>query len=232
MKLIENWSASWRGKIVNCNGVTLIELVVATAIVSIVAVLTINFLVDKVIDNQIQSARSDMLGEAQQALDTMGSDVRHSANVDDENRWPDDHSPGAPGDLYSWQSDSDTLVLARPAEDSNGDFIYQDPFAYITHKDNLVYFVDDSTLYRRTISADVADNSETNSCPPGTASCRSDSTLANNITGYTLDYYDAQDTSVPPDQARSVQVTITLARRVYNRELDVTYQTRWVFRNE
>lgn len=228
MKLIGNCKL----KIVNCDGVTLIEMMVATAIVSIVAVLTLNFLVDKVIDNQIQSARSDLLREAQQALDTMGSDVRHSANVDDQNRWPDDNAPNGPTDPYSWSSDDKTLILARPASDTNGDFIYQDPFAYITHKDNLVYFVDDQTLYRRTIAADVSGNDATTSCPPGTTGCPSDSILARNVTSHTFQYFDAQDNEVSPTDARSVRVTITLGRSIYNRNLEVTYQTRWVFRNE
>lgn len=228
MKIIENCKL----KIANCNGVTLIELVVATAMVSIVAVLTINFLIDKVIDNSIQSARSDLLREAQQALDTMGSDVRHSANVDSENRWQDTHAPGAPADPYSWQSSADTLILARPTVDSDNNFIYQDPFAYITHKDNLVYFVENNTLFRRTIAADVSGNGGETSCPPDTASCRSDSTLAHNIASHTFQYFDAMDNEVDPTAARSVRVTITLAKTVYNRDLEVSYQTRWVFRNE
>jgi len=230
MKTIENCKL----KIVNCDasGVTLVELVVATAVISVVSILTINFLIDKVIDNQIQSARGELLREAQQALDTMGGDVRHSANVDDENRWPDDHAPGAPSDPYSWVSDGEVLVLARPAVDSGNDFIYQDPFAYITHKDNLVYFVDNNVLYRRSVAADIPDNRMLNSCPAGVSGCRSDSILAKNVASHEFKYFDALDNEVEPTEARSVRVTITLSRDIYNRNLEVNYQTRWVFRNE
>lgn len=210
-------------------GFTLLEIMIATAVVSVLAILIVGFLTNTFVNTMYKSARSDMLHETQLALDTMNTDIRHAANVDDQNRWPDENAPGGP---YSWRSDEDTLILASPVVDSNNDFIYRDPFAYLTYKNNLIYFIDNNTLYRRTLAADVSGNDATTTCPEDSTSCPGDSKLAEDVKTFHINYFDANDNEVPPTNARSVQATLVVERHVYNRTLNVKYQIRAVFRNE
>lgn len=213
-------------------GFTLLEIMISTAVVSLMAILIVGFLTNTFVDNVHKSARSDMLDEAQLALDSMNQDIRHAANVDKQNRWPDDNAPDGT-DPYSWRSDSNTLILATPVTDSNNDFIYKDPFAYLTYKNNLIYFVENETLYRRTLAADVSGNEATTTCPDDdSTSCPSDSRLAEGVKSFQLIYYNAEDQQVSPSDARSVQATLRLERHPYNRTLEVKYQIRGVFRNE
>jgi prepilin-type N-terminal cleavage/methylation domain-containing protein len=216
----------------NRDGFTLLEITIATAVVSLLAVLVIGFLTDTFVNRVYKSAESDMLAEAQLALERLEKDIRHASNVDEQNRWPDSNAPDD-NDPYSWQSDEDTLILASPAVDSDNSFVYRDPFAYLTYKDNLIYFVENGVLYRRTLAADVTGNDAEATCPEDdSTSCPGDIELATGVNTFRLRYFDAEDNEVPPSQARSVQATLQLKRKVYGRSLDVEYEIRSVFRNE
>jgi prepilin-type N-terminal cleavage/methylation domain-containing protein len=216
----------------NRDGFTLLEITIATAVVSLLAVLVIGFLTDTFVNRVYKSAESDMLAEAQLALERLEKDIRHASNVDEQNRWPDSNAPDD-NDPYSWQSDEDTLILASPAVDSDNSFVYRDPFAYLTYKDNLIYFVENGVLYRRTLAADVTGNDAETTCPEDdSTSCPGDIELATGVNTFRLRYFDAEDNEVPPSQARSVQATLQLKRKVYGRSLDVEYEIRSVFRNE
>lgn len=216
----------------NCQkGFTLVEMMVATAVVSIIITLTLGYLSSTLQGTLIKSARAQLLQDAQISLNIINRDIKHAANVDVNNRWGDDYAPD-PTNPYSWESDADTLILASPAQDSNDNFLYLDPFAYITHKDNLIYFVEDGTLYRRTLAAEVSGNAATTTCPESASGCPADSVLAQDVTGFQVAYLDANNNPVPPAQARSVEVTLTLATQVYGRDVSVSYETLSVFRNE
>ncbi|PSO43693.1 hypothetical protein BRC20_00530, partial [Candidatus Saccharibacteria bacterium QS_8_54_8] len=110
----------------NRGGFTLLEVLIATAVVSLLAVLVIGFLTDTFVNRVYKTAESDMLAEAQLALNRLEKDIRHASNVDEQNRWPDSNAPDD-NDPYSWQSDEDTLILASPAVDSDNSFVYRDP---------------------------------------------------------------------------------------------------------
>lgn len=213
------------------SGYTLIEVLVATIITTALLLAVMGFAAARIAHNAHQSARDDMLRHTQQALDIMMDDIRHASHVDGENRWQDDHAPDG---QYSWESTEDTLILARPATDSNNDFIYEDPLTYITHKDNLIYFTDNSVLYKRTLAADTGDDGEngaTTTCPEGTSGCRSDARLAENVTNFQIHYIDADGNDTEPTSARAVEATLEVGDTVYGRDVSVDYTTRAVFRN-
>ena len=214
------------------SGLTLIEVIVATAVTGILIGIIMNFMTGQMVQNAMQNARAILLLESQTALDIVNSDIKHASRVDDINRWEDPNAPGSPDDPYSWVPGDDVLILATPAKDSNGDFIYDDPFAYITHKDNIVYFVEDGTLYKRTIAGNATENDASTSCPSGGSGCPSDMELINNVVDFHINYYDAYDQDVPPDEARSVNVSITVTDTVYGRDITESYAVRSVFRNE
>lgn len=219
-------------KLRNQHGLSLIELIVATAITGMLIIIVMSFLSSQMVENAIQNSRAILLLESQTALDVVNSDIKHAARVDDINRWSDPNAPGAPGDPYSWIPGPEVLILATPAKDESNNFLYDDPFAYITHKNNLVYFVEDGTLYRRTLAGNIEGNALATTCPQGTSGCPSDTELINNVTSIEVNYYNASEEEVAPDEARSVRVSIVVTDTVYGRDVTETYSIQSVFRNE
>ncbi|MEX0748910.1 MAG: type II secretion system protein [Candidatus Saccharimonadales bacterium] len=213
-------------------GFTLVELLVATTITGILLAVLMSFLGNQLRANATQNARAELLLDTQLSLDVINRDVKHAAKVDASNRWADEHAPDGPSDPYSWTSDNDVLVLASPALNSENEFLYEDPFAYITHKNNLIYFVTDNVLYKRILPADEAGNAAVLTCPAQISECSDDIMLAENVSNFELVYYDAEDMEVDPENARSVAVTLAVTTNIYGRDVTADYTMRSVFRND
>ncbi len=222
-------------RILSEHGYTLMELVVATAVAGILLLGIMTFLTTTLVNNSIRSARADLLREAQLTLDVLTRDIRLSANVDETNRWEDDFSPDA--DITNglgWVSDESTLVLATVAEDIDRNILFQDATHYITHKNNNIYFVDNGSLYKRTLAAPIDNNRSASTCPADEASpsCPADRRLVQNVRSFTVRYFNSMDEEVAASMARSVEVSLSLQATKYGREVTADYTTRTVFRNE
>lgn len=213
-------------------GFTLIELLVTMTLMSIVGVTLSQFVANWFEASTLTQARTNLLTNAESALDKVTTDIKLSGSADDNNRWPDNNGPGAPTNLYGWQSNSSTLILAKSATDSGGNVIYSDPNDYITEKDNEVYYLSGGTLYRRTLSSGSANDAAVTTCPPpGQAGCPADATVATGVTSFTVQYYDANENIVAPSSARSIELDITLTSAQGGQTVSASYNTRMVFRN-
>lgn len=193
----------------------------------------VSFTVTKTIEAARTSARADLLSNAQIGLDRMANDIRLSSKADDNNRWPDNYAPNAPSDLYSWQSNSSTLILATSAQTSNGTILFDDPADYITTKNNYIYYLQNGTLYERILAASKTGNSAVTTCPPAdaTSSCPADKTIMTDISSFTVTYYDTYNQQVDPASARSIGLSVTMSTTRYGQAISATYNTRMVFRN-
>lgn len=211
-------------------GYTLVEVTISLAVTSILIFSILSFAVNILVTYADTTARSGLLSQAHTAMDIATNDVRLSASADDNNRWIDSNAPG--GD-YGWQSDSDTLVLATAVEDDNGDIIFADPLEYISEKNNIVYFVQGGSLYKRVIESPVAGNSAVSTCPQAEASesCPADKQLLDNVDSFSVVYLDGNGSEVAPTDARSVELTINLYSEEFSRPISVNYTTGMVFRN-
>lgn len=215
------------------DGFTLAEVMVALVVASIVIGVLMNFAVNNIVNFALAQARSDSIGQTQNALDIVSNDIRLSASADEQNRWPDTFAPQAPSNEFSWHSNSDTLVLATVAEDEDRTILFADPAHYISHKNNSIYFVQDGTLFKRVLAAPEADNRARTSCPrtESDESCPADRALVDGVTVFTVRYYDAENNQVAPANARSVEIELTVATRKYGRDVSITRTIRTVFRN-
>lgn len=213
------------------SGFTLVDMMVTIILISLVSLTLANFITTWLQSATLAQIRAELLGNAQSALDQITTDIKLSGSADQNNRWADDN---APGNQYGWQSNTQTLVLAKAATDSGQNVIFSDPAEYISQKSNQVYYLVGTTLYRRTIrSSDPADSSVT-TCPPAsaTAACPADKTVATDVSNFAVQYFDSDDQVVAPAEARSIQLAITLARNQNGRTISANYDTRMVFRNE
>jgi prepilin-type N-terminal cleavage/methylation domain-containing protein len=214
-------------------GVTLIELLITMTVVSVLAIVAMNFMVNWFRQNAITQTRAVLLAESQDALDFIADSIRLSSAADETNRYQDPNSLGAPSDLFSWKSNQSTLVLASAAEDTSGNILFSDPANYTSYKNNQIYFVNNEALYRRTLAASVAGNKAKTSCPTAkaTASCPVDRRIASNVSSFSVKYLDAQNQQVTPPNARSIELSITLRKKIQNQWIESSDKTRMVFRN-
>lgn len=215
-------------------GFTIVELLVVISVTTILVIVVTSFMMVNLRESTLATARANMLRETQQSLDLAANDIRLSANADANNRWADVNSPSGASNQFSWQSNSSTLVLAAAAEKNDGSIIFADAKNYITEKNNIVYFVKDGTLYKRTIASPVADNKDKTTCPMNLASanCQADKPLLQNVSAFTVLYKDGQNNNVSPTDARSIELNVTTNKKIYSKTLSVNYKTRMVFRND
>lgn len=216
----------------NQKGFTLVELIVVMLVMSVLSLMLANFIANWLQSETNAQKRADLLSNAQTALDTITEDIRLSGSVDANNRWPDTYGPG--GNQFGWTSGSQTLILAKAAVTSGNAIIFSDPSNYITQKDNAIYYLSGTTLYRRILeSTDAADAAKT-TCPPAnaTASCPADKIVATGVSSFAVSYYNADNSVVTPANARSVQLSITVSTKQNTQTINASYSTRMVFRND
>ena len=187
----------------NQKGFTLVEMLITMVLISILSLMVANFIADWLQTANKAQVRTQLLSNAQDALDNISNDIRLSGAADLHNRWPDANAPS--GSQFGWTSNSSTLVLARVSVDSSNNVIYADPSKYVSDKDNVVYYVSNKKLYQRVIASDDPDSAATTTCPSAKASssCPADRKIAQDVTGFTATYYNADDQIVTPDEARA-----------------------------
>lgn len=221
-------------KRLNNRGISLVELMLSLTIVSILSLVIMNFMVNWFEQHAITEARTALLTTAQDSLDLISDGIRLSSAADQNNRWQDPNSPGAPSNQLSWESDNSTLVLASAAEDTDGNILFSDPSNYTSHKNNQIFFVTNGTLYRRLLASNTPGNKSTTTCPAAlaTALCPADRKLAENVVDFEVKYFNSENLEVVPPNARSVQLTLTLRKTVSGKPIESSDKTRMVFRND
>lgn len=210
-------------------GFTLVETVVAVTVIGIVLGVITMFSLTSLQQSSVQTARANLLGESQIAMDRIIGDVRLSAGADTNNRWPDDNNSS--GD-FAWESNGSTLVLATAVLDSDNQIVFADPAQYISEKDNVIYFVDNGVLYKRVLAAPVDDNASQTTCPVATDTCPADRALLHNVTEFAVKYLNGDGQEVSPPEARSVELNVKTATQKFNQDINSDYTTRAVFRND
>ena len=218
-------------KKVNQTGFTLVELLVVMAVTTVLASVASSFMISNLTRSTVANARTNLLGEAQVGLDKVTADIRSAANADVNNRWPDANAPG--GNQFGWNSSNTVLILATTAQDNYDNVLYQDASNYIPYRDNVIYFVQNGVLYKRTLAAPVTNNLAKTSCPAAaaTASCPADKAILHNVTAFNVRYIDRTGADTTATNEKAVELTITLQTTAYRNLVKATYTTRMVFRN-
>lgn len=219
-------------KRLSTDGFTLVDAMLSVIVSTLVIIVITTYVLNNIQQSAEASTRDTLIKETETSLDLMANDVRLSANADQNNRWPDANAPG--GNQFGWQSNGSTLILATAAQDSANDIIFSDPNNYITEKNNIVYFVKDSTLYKRVIADPVSGNKAVTTCPSGSASasCPADKELLHDVTLFDVTYLDGQNQEVTPTDARSIEVHVKVEKSSFKKPVDADYTTRMVFRND
>jgi len=215
------------------SGFTIVELLIAITVSVVLMIAVMGFMANEIDTSTVQSAKANLLSQAENGLNRVNTDIRLSSNADTNNRWPDNYAPVA-GDTYSWASNATTLILATAAQDSHGNILWQDSAEYIPYKNNLIYFVQNGTLYKRTLAAQVTGNAVTNSCPAkyATATCPADEIILSNVSSFSVSYLDGNGNAVIPTNSRSVVLQVSLASTSFGQPVKATYTTQMVYRDD
>lgn len=211
------------------SGFTLVELLIVMLVMGVLSLTLANFIASWLQTSGLEQARANLLSNAESALGTVTNDIMLSGSVDQTNRWPDANAPSG-----GWQSNNQTLILAKVATDSSKNPIFLDTSNYITQKDDEIYFLNGTTLYRRTLRSDSTNDAAVTTCPQSdaTSTCPPDTVIATGVTNWQVGYYDANNDSVTPANARSIQLSITLTEPYGSQSVSASYSTRMVFRND
>jgi prepilin-type N-terminal cleavage/methylation domain-containing protein len=204
-------------------GFSLLELLIAMTFISILAVVMSEFFVRRLIDYNRTFVITSLQTNTKQAVETMESDIKFGTRVLANNQWPDTNSPGAPGNPYSWVSNANTpatVVIAVPSRDSSGNIIYADGLHTQLETNDVIYYISNNILYRRTVANPIAGNAAKTTCPPAlaTPSCPADAKVVEDIASLAVVYYDLTNTvTTTPAGASSIQITLQQSRTKFGR---------------
>lgn len=219
-------------------GFTLLELMVVTSVIGILATLVSGFYVDRLVDY----ARNDTLiilqSNTKQALDSMQRDIQSARTIESANQWPDPNGPG--GNQYGWSSSTGSpsvLVLSVPALDASGNLIYIDAAHSGLQTNDVIYYVSSTTksLYRRVVANPVSGNTAVTTCPPASASatCPADGKVIDDVANMSAAYYDTNNTATTVvANVYSVDITLTQSRAKFGRTYSNTLTSRATLRNK
>ena len=215
------------------SGLSIIELAIALAITAFLMTIVVSFSVDKLEQNTIQNTQYQLLTNAETGLDRISADVRVASAEDDNNRYQDPYAPSAPSNELSWASNGTTLILATAATDNKNNVLWSDAQDYVSDKNDIIYYLKNGSIYRRMLADPVAGNAASTTCPPAnaTAACPADSDILDNVSSFSVEYFNSENQQVTPSNARSIQLSVILSVSKYNQNITANYTTRMVFRN-
>lgn len=216
-----------------CEGFTIVELLITMVVTTIVMLIITNFMLGNMEQSVLEAIKGNILQQTTIGLDKINNDIRSASGSDTNNIWPDPNSPSGTANEYSWTSNSSTLILSTPVISTSGNILFTNSSDYTTEKNNIVYFVNNGNLYKRTIANPIANNAMQTSCPRAVSSpsCPADIKILSNVTQFNVSYLNGQNQAVAPSQARSIKLLITVSKSMYNKPVSVTYTTQMVFRN-
>ena len=218
-------------KPINTSGFTIIELLIAVAISSVIAMvlltLSINF------SGDITRARitADLATESQILLRSIVEDTRLADSLSSTNNITDANAP-----VGGWVTNdpSNVLIIDTPAIDSSRNIIYN-ATTTLPYSNEVIYYATGALMYRRVLKDTAATGSiATTTCPPATAtsSCPADKLFTRYLTDLSFTFYDeANATTANAALARSVQITVSMKRKIFGRDVTFNNTIRTTMRN-
>lgn len=215
----------------NQSGYTIIELLISIAVSSILSTVLLGITLHyfgSVIRSQVNS---EMAVSSHYTLRAIVEDLRVATSLGTTGVLPDSNAQSGG---WSTNSASQTLLINRPATDASDNIVY-DSSTGNPYSNEFVYFVQDSKLFRRSITNSAASgNTTVTSCPVSlpAAGCPPDRTYADHVSSFTFTMYD-QDGNITTDPglAQLVDVELAMERRVFGEDVTLTNKISTALRN-
>lgn len=211
-------------------GFTITELLIAISVGTLLSVFMLAVFIYGYGGLVVEQTRASMVLESQLFLKRMTEDVRLANQILPAATLPDANGPSG-----GWITNdpANILIMTQPATDNTNSFIYDSVTGY-PYQNEIVYFSNGGSMYRRTLRNTAATgNSVLTTCPAGTSGCPRDVVLSEYLRNMTFVFRDINDVvTTTAANARSVEITVNLERRVYGRTVTTQNSTRMTLRNE
>lgn len=221
------------GNIKNKNlGYTVPELTISIVILGILIISLFSFSTYYFSSVTRNSAFVDMSVDSQNLLRATVEQLRYGAGVRQSNTITDLNAP-----VGGWNTSNTNfvIIIAVPAIDSSDNYII-DSATGSPYNNELVYFKDNTTLYRRTLAnPSAAGNTLVTSCPAALSSpsCPPDNKLINDLDSMVFTLYDQDDAiTTDPLLARSVKIDLGLLKKSFGNPLTLDNSIRVTLRNQ
>jgi type II secretory pathway component PulJ len=205
-------------------GFTVLELIIAASMMSIIGLIVLNFFTENIINYHRSESQITLQSNTRQAIDTMSKTIRSAQTLEETNSITDANQPGG------WETDADTLVLATPSLDSGQNPIFADVSHNTVYTDNVIFYVSESVIFRRILAnPNATGNAAITTCPPASSSpsCPPDNKVVEDIATLSMSYDNPL-----PEQAQSVQLTITRIRNFFGKTFTSTVTGNVTLRNK
>lgn len=220
------------GSTKNNFGYTVPELTVSIVILGILIISLFSFSTYYFSNVTRNSAFVDMSVDSQNLLRATVEQLRYGAGVRQSNTITD---PNAPVGGWNTSNTNFVIIIAVPAIDSSDNYII-DSATGSPYNNELVYFKDNTTLYRRTLAnPSAAGNTLVTSCPAALSSpsCPPDNKLINDLDSMVFTLYDQDDAiTTDPLLARSVKIDLGLLKKSFGSPLTLDNSIRVTLRNQ
>lgn len=213
-------------------GFTITELIVAITVSTIMVGVLYTVTFDYYAATIKAEVTTDMALESHSLLTQLTEDIRLANGIGETNAITDANSP--PG---GWETNdpSNVLIIRSPAIDINRDLIYDESSGY-PYANEFIYFTDNTSMYKRLLKNESAvGNILVTTCPEALSSptCPADRLLTDKLANLTFTFYDANDNlTTDSSLARSVELTVNMAKIVYGELLQLNNSTRVTLRNQ
>ena len=215
----------------NKSGFTIVELLISTAIASVLTLMMVTISIYFYGDMLRAQATAELAIESQVVLRKVIDDSRLADSIKSSGTLADANAPSG-----GWVTNdpSNVLIIGDPATDSSRNIIYN-PSDSFPYENEVVYFASSGGLYRRILNnpSAVGDTAVT-TCPQALASstCPADTTLSSNVVDLSFTFYDINNVSTAnASLARSIAITVNMQRKIYGTIVSFNNTVRTTLRN-
>jgi type II secretory pathway pseudopilin PulG len=213
-------------------GFTITELVLSITVAGILAVILFTATFYYYVNAAQTEASTNLALESQSILTQLTEDMRLADSIASTNTITDSNGPGG-----GWVTSdpSNIIIIENPAVDSSRNIIYNSSTGS-PYRNELVYFVSGTNMYKRTLAnSSAVGNTAKTTCPKASASstCPPDRLFSENVNSITFTFYDASDsTTANAASARSVSLSVNLAKKSFSKNITLSNSTRVTLRNQ
>jgi type II secretory pathway pseudopilin PulG len=213
-------------------GFTITELVLSITVAGILAIILFTATFYYYVNAAQTEVSTNLALESQSILTQLTEDMRLADSIASTNTITDSNSPGG-----GWVTSdpSNIIIIENPAVDNSRNIIY-DSSTGSPYRNELVYFVSGTNMYKRTLAnSSAVGNIAKTTCPKASASstCPPDRLFSENVTSITFTFYDSSDnTTANATSARSVSLSVNMAKKSFSKNISLSNSTRVTLRNQ
>ncbi len=212
------------------SGFTLTELIISITVATFLTLVLFTVTVYYYANILQAQATTEMALESQTILTQLTDDIRLADAISSTNQIADANGPAG-----GWVTSdpSNILIIESPAVTSTRDIIYNDSTG-LPYKNEFIYFSSGTTMYKRVLAnASAVGNIAKTTCPTATSTCPLDRIFTSNLSNLSFTFYDANDaTTANAGSARSVVLTVDMAKKVFGKNITLSNSTRVTLRNQ